>query len=252
MERSMLGRPLDALVSTRADVYALTHALMYVTDLGSRRPRLPRSKMTIEADGEAALAWCMDEEDYDLVGEVLLSWPLLRRRWSAAATFGFSLLSRIEDAAGFLPSGLTCLDRLQELVGEQRSRYALETTYHTAFVMALLCAAILHTGCAPPKVIRPGRRARGAAAAILELMDQEERNCNWRTSLDALDRDQQDALADLLLAIYIRRAASQRKLERIQLALRIAARFYLMSGPAPRQAAELLQRACSLGTGASA
>ena len=160
--RSMLGRTLDALGSSRDDVYALTHAIMYVTDLGTRRPRLPRSIGAILADAEAALAWALDDQDYDLGGEILLTWPMLRRRWSASAVFGFRVLARVEDEAGFLPTPMTRVDRYLALTGDERTRYVLATAYHAIYVMGLLCAASLRHGCAPP-----ARIARGRAVARL-------------------------------------------------------------------------------------
>ena len=65
---SILAHPLDALASTSDDAYAFTHALMYAGDLGSRVPRLPRGQATIEADAEAALGRCLDDQDFDLGG----------------------------------------------------------------------------------------------------------------------------------------------------------------------------------------
>ncbi len=102
--KSALGRPMDVFGGTREDVYAFTHALMYVTGVGFSPRRLPRAKVTILAEAEAGLARCLDEPDYDLGGEVLLAWPLTKSKWSAAAAFGFRVLARAEDKAGFLPA----------------------------------------------------------------------------------------------------------------------------------------------------
>ena len=73
--RSALGRPADLLSTRKDQAYAFTHALMYLTDLGSRRVRLPRPQSTITAEADAALAASLDEPDYDLSGEILLTWP---------------------------------------------------------------------------------------------------------------------------------------------------------------------------------
>ncbi|HVF61188.1 MAG TPA: hypothetical protein VNJ70_15380 [Thermoanaerobaculia bacterium] len=245
--RSILGRPLDALSATADDVYAFTHAVLFATDLGARTPRLPRSGAAIAADAEAALAWCLDDQDYDLGGEVLLTWPLLRRRWSAAATFGFHCLARVEDEAGFLPAPVISLERLATLAGEARARYALALSYHTVYVMGLLCSLALLPGGAPPRSIPPARRQCGAAAALLEVPDADAEPRHWQGVFAALDAAQRDALAPLLLAIRLRRAAARRDLAGIQELLRAAARFDLLAAPAPQQAIELLQRAALLG-----
>jgi hypothetical protein len=73
---------------------------------------LPRRRSVILSEAEAVLAWCLDESDYDLVGEVLLAWPLTGSFWSPAATFGFRVLARVEDAVGFLPSAGTRVELL--------------------------------------------------------------------------------------------------------------------------------------------
>ena len=92
---SVLGNPLDLLSGGREDVYALTHALMFVAG-GDLPPRpLPRRRSAILSEAEAVLAWCLDESDYDLGGEVLLAWPLTGSPWSPAAAFGFRVLARV-------------------------------------------------------------------------------------------------------------------------------------------------------------
>jgi Domain of unknown function (DUF6895) len=84
---------------------------MYVARFDQRLPRLPRPRRAILLEAESALARCLDEEDYDLSGELLLSWPLTAASWSAGATFGFRVLARVEDTAGFLPTASTRIER---------------------------------------------------------------------------------------------------------------------------------------------
>jgi hypothetical protein len=84
---SMLGRPMDVLDSSRLDIYAFTHAVMYASDFGRCGIQLPRSGLSIAADADAALACSLDSNDFDLTAEVLLTWPMLRLTWSPAATF---------------------------------------------------------------------------------------------------------------------------------------------------------------------
>jgi hypothetical protein len=244
--QSILRRALNALSATADDVYAFTHAVMFATDLGARAPRLPRPGSAIAADAEAALARCLDEQDYDLGGEVLLTWPLLRRRWSPAASFGFHCLARVEDEAGFLPAPVISLDRLAALTCEARARYALAMTYHTVYVMGLVCSLALRPGGAPPRSIPRARRHRGAAASLLEIPDADPAPRHWQGVLATLDAARRDALAPQLLAMRLRQAAGRRDLAAVQELLRVAARFDLLEGPAPQQALELLQRAALL------
>jgi hypothetical protein len=80
---------MDLLSGSREDIYAFTHALMYVTGFNISPWRLPRARAVILEEAEAALGRCLDEQDYDLGGELLLAWPLTRATCSAAAAFGF-------------------------------------------------------------------------------------------------------------------------------------------------------------------
>ena len=103
--------------------------------------RLPRKRKEILLDAEAALSRCLDHQDYDLAGEVLLAWPLTGRSWGAIGAFGFRVLAHVEDQAGFLPSSSTRIDRLNRLHGEDRAKYLLATAYHTGVALCSSTAA---------------------------------------------------------------------------------------------------------------
>ena len=246
LRTSILARPLDALASTADDRYAFTHALMYACDLGSRLPRLPRTRHAIALDSEAAIGACLDEQDFDLAGEVLLTWPLLRRGWPAAATFGFSCLAEIEDETGFLPALSVSTDELAALTGTERTRYAVAMSYHTAYVMGLLCAVSLRSGLEPRVAVPTSSRYRGATEALAGLAKDASPTAEprqWEVRFEALTEGQREALAPLVLAIHLRRAVSARDLVLVQALLRVAAAHDLLDGPAPSQALELLNRA---------
>jgi hypothetical protein len=244
---SMLGRPLDVLGSTRLDVYAFTHAVMYASDLGRRRIALPRSRAAIAADALAALAFSLDGDDFDLTAELLLTWPMLRLRWSAAGAFAFSLLTAVEDDHGFLPGSTFDRERYQELPHGERRDYVAATCYHTVYVMAFLCAALLRPGCAPPATVARAGRRRGAGAILLRLADEgDARRPRWRDAVGMLAPVQQDALAPLLLAVLLRRARTRGDLGLIREALAVALAHDLVAAPAPLQAAALLRRSQAL------
>ena len=243
---SMLGRPMDALGSTRLDIYAFTHAVMYASDLGERRIRLPRPLRAIAADADAALAFGLDSNDFDLAAEVLLTWPMLGLPWSPAAIFAFRLLAGVEDDFGFLPGSSFDVARYEALSGDERSRFALATSYHTAYVMGFLCAAALRQGCAPPAAVPPARRSRGAGAAMLRLLDSDGPTACWRKPFDALAPRQQDSVAPLVLAALLRRARTKGDLGLVRQALEAALAHDLVDGPAPAQAAALLRRSRAL------
>ena len=163
---SALARSLNLLSSSRDDVYAFTHALMYLSRFQAAAPRLPRSRAAILIDAESALANSLDEEDYDLAGELLLTWPLTGASWSAAASFGFHVLTSVEERAGFLPTPNTRLERIVKLEGIARTRYLLATAYHTTYVMGLLCAVALGPGRCPPASVPVRNAVHGGARPL--------------------------------------------------------------------------------------
>jgi hypothetical protein len=68
----------------------------------------------------------------------------------------------------------------------------------------------------------------------------------WRAPLAALAPRQQDALAPLVLAIALRRARAQGHLRLLGEVLEVALAHGLVDGPAPGQAAALIQRSQAL------
>jgi hypothetical protein len=234
---------MDALSATRDDVYAFTHVLLYATDLGRCRIRLPRPAHEILADATAALGRCLLEQDYDLGGEVLLAWPLLHSRWCAAAVFGLTVLSQVEDEAGFLPTANISLERCRQLSGEDRSRYVLATSYHTAYVMGLLCAAALQGTYSPPSAVPRSRRATDALVELIGYLKEQSQDQHWMRTLAHLDSRQQRPLVPLLLSMGLRSAATARDLPAVQMLLRLAAGLDVVDLPPVRQGVELLDRA---------
>jgi len=242
LANSMLGRPMDALGSTRFDVYAFTHAVMYASDLGGRRISLPRPSAAIAATADAALAYSLDSNDFDLAAELILTWPMLHLAWSPAATFAFGILAGVEDNLGFLPGLPFDLTHYQALAGDDRSRYSTVTSYHTSYIMGFLCATALGHGCAPPAAVPPARRSRGGGAAILRLFKADDQIPCWAEPFSVLAPRQQDSVASLVLAALLRRARTSGNLGLVREALEVALAHDLVDGPAPKQAAALLRR----------
>jgi hypothetical protein len=240
---SVLNRPMDLLGGSRDDIYAFTHALMYVTDFNIRPRRLPRPRAAILPEAEAALARCLDDQDYDLGGEVLLAWPLTGPSWSAAAAFAFRVLARVEDQAGFLPTPATRIARLKELEGGDRANYLLATSYHTVYVMGLLCAAALRPGRTPPSVIPA---ARGGAEPLLDMLDGDGHSAHWREEFDRLAATERDALAGFLFAVALHRRTKQRDFAAVARLLQQGRALGLTDTPIASQAAEMLERVALL------
>ena len=143
----MLELPSDIVGGSRDEAYAFTHLLFYLTDFGYRSvPGIVDLQSTVLGEAEGLLARYLDAEDYDLSGELLMTWPLLGAQWSPAAAFGFRVLA--SSGRRDWPTSLWehNLARLEKLGGDEAARYALGTAYHTAFVMGFLCAISLRSG----------------------------------------------------------------------------------------------------------
>jgi hypothetical protein len=233
---------MDVISPSKDQMYAYTHALMYLTDFGLRSVPLPRSGREIDREAGALLSACLDEPDYDVAGEVLLTWPLLRRRWSASAALGFGILASVEDQIGFLPGSGISPDLADSLTGKERSRYAIATAYHTAYVMGLLCATILNAHHRPPIRAASKKQYKGAFVELLALLESDGSIPIWQSYVESLPPVDRDSAAELIFNVCLQRAAAKRNLASIYSTLSVGQRFGLLGLPASRQAAELLQR----------
>ena len=244
--QSMIGRSLDVLAANRMDIYALTHAVMYGTDFGTRRIRMPRPRQAIAADADAALACSLDAGDWDLTAELLLTQPILGVAWSPAMTFAFSIVAAVHDDLGFLPGSAFDPVTYATLPSVERAELAIRTSYHTSYVMGFVCALALTSGCAPPSCL-PASDG-DAAESLADLIGPPPGEQRWRDAFDALPREQREAIAPLVRDIALRRAASTGDVRRLRCVLDVADTHDLVDAPAPRQAAALLHRTLALGT----
>jgi len=245
-KQSLLCLPMDLLKGSREDIYAFTHALLYINRFHHFPLRLPRRRSDILAEAAGLLARCLDNEDYDLSGELLLAWPLTHNSWSVSATFGFHVLARVEDAAGFLPAPTTRLGQIDKLEGNARLKYLLATAYHTVYVMGLLCSAALLPGCAPPARIPVAGAIPDAASRILNHLSVDTLSIHWCEVFRLLDNRERDALAGFLLEVALFRCVKKHDFESLHRVLEAGYLCGLVSSPVASQAAEMLQRLTAL------
>jgi hypothetical protein len=233
---------MDLFGGTRDDIYAFTHAVIYAADFNIRPASFPRPRQVLLGEAEAALARAVDAEDYDICGELLMTWPLTGTTWSAASAFGFKVLADVEDQVGFLPTAATRLDRLNALDGAARAEYLTATAYHTAYVMGLLCAAALAPGREPPRHLPFQDAVPRPAAAILPFFDDGGRRRHWQDTFDRFPPMDRDALSGFLLTIALHRRVATYDFAAVAKLLAIAVSLDLADMPAASQAAELLGR----------
>jgi len=240
LRNSVLNWPLDILGGFRDEAYAFTHLVMYCTDFGFRPAFLPRPRAVVLQEAASLLAKYLDREDYDLAGEVIMAWPLTGAPWSPAAAFGFRVLTGVEDHAGVLPGGTTRPDRLHQLEGREKTRYALGTAYHTGYVMGFLCAASLREGRAPPARIAGPRFDEGFLDHVIATLDRDQGH--WQPELRALNEAERNALCPLLLDLAIVQRCRKHDYGAVRELLARAHQHGLSRSPLCGQSAELLER----------
>ena len=144
-----LGQGVDLVGANVDAAYALSHTLPYATDFG--RLELPswvdRAKQSQLAD--ALIAKALAADDLDLLGELLMTAPLLRLPWSPMQVFGWTVLTEVWRDHPILPG-----PGIPRATGPEdeltRRRRVLGTVYHTPLVGGLLMATALWRRHLPP------------------------------------------------------------------------------------------------------
>lgn len=158
LAQTVLADEIDLLHGSRDDHYAFTHALMYATDFGRRPEGVPAEWVPrLVGQARSALAGALDEDDYDLAGELLLTWPFLRAPGAEVESVALRVLLEVAETVGTLPSLTLGLDAPAGL--DPAAATAL-STYHTGYVFTALAAlSATVTWSAPHGTGRPLRDA---------------------------------------------------------------------------------------------
>ncbi|MGH8215953.1 MAG: DUF6895 family protein [Rhodanobacteraceae bacterium] len=237
---SVMSHPLDLLWGSRDDAYAYTHTFMYFSDFGRSLPPLPRARSELVEESTALLMRSLLVEDFDLAAEVLMTWPLMCADWTPAATFGFRVLAELEDRVGFLPAGNGVPEKFQLLNGAERTKYALAASYHTAYVMGMLCALAVGPGRAPPTEIIGPLVPATLVETLLSMIPAAD--TPWQTTFRKLRVEEQRTLAPVLLDIALLTKVRSHDLSCAAGLLDIAVGHDLADTPICAQAAQLIQR----------
>ena len=139
-----LNQAPDLFSESSDDVYATTHAAMYLFFDG--QAAAPVDTDSLIAYLESWLVIYMDKQDYDIAGEVLQAWAMTGRPFSTIALFSLTCLVEIEKRVGFLPAPNLDLSLIEGREQQERRTYIYSVNYHTAFVMGLLCASLFRRG----------------------------------------------------------------------------------------------------------
>lgn len=242
LSRTALICGTDLMTGSRDDIYALTHALIYATDFGNCRRQFVRSDHDILATVQSALAGALDDDDFDLAGELLLAWPFLNADWDEQSSLAFAILAQVEDEVGVLPSLALDREEYERQPIASRKSYVAAVAYHTAYVMGLLCSVMLRNDSLP--VLEPAEVSGSAAfsEALLGNLATDKRRPQWLHYVEALPSDRQVKYSSFLLDVAIRRAVRQLNLGQVQQLLQTAVDHRVGLTPVCSQAAELLNR----------
>lgn len=139
----------NVLEMDRTDLYAITHWAAYSTDMGAARaPDAMRAFVGARLRG--AIAWQLADEDFDLLGEVIMAARMLRLPTTDEVRLSWTVLRTAWDQFGFLPSPSFSPPDFESREGIEQEAYAAAHIYHTNFVLGLLCAAELNVPPAEP------------------------------------------------------------------------------------------------------
>lgn len=239
--RTALVRGVDLISGSRDDVYAFTHAVMYATDFGLRKSRLPGSAADPRAMAEGAIAGALDDDDFDLAGELLLTWPCLGVDWSPVASLAFAVLARVEDEVGILPSFTIDAAEYRRQPAAARPHYVAAVTYHTAYVMGILCALILRLGKRPLAAL-PVTPSSTRAEELIGRLATGSHQPQWHQDVKALPANRRASCISLLLDVAVRRAARRLDLDEVRSLLRAGVESGAVLSPVSAQGAGILRR----------
>jgi hypothetical protein len=216
---------------------------MYYTDFGNWQKPLPRPTQEFLGESAAVLARALIIEDYDLAAEALMAWPLTSSVWSSAAAFGFRVIASLEDKVGFLPAGPLASKRVVELAGDEKTKFALASSYHTAYVMGMLCALALKPGMASPSEIIGPRFSVTLIEGLQAFIPTT--GAYWEQVFQSLSPNEQAALGPFLLDVAIIQSSRNGEFARMASLLETAIQNGIADTTLCAQSAELLSRMAS-------
>jgi hypothetical protein len=177
---TFLSRRLDILEASRAEMYHLTHEVIYATDFGFLPPNTVRPLSDVMRDIDGAIARTLDADDFDLCAELILATPFTATPWSPTTTAALTVLMEVVNEFGALPSMTYAPTITAQQSAADRRVYFLRESYHTQYVLAFLMLGTLIPGRNPLDLPAPGI---GPAAAVMPRR-VDDRQAMWeRTSL---------------------------------------------------------------------
>jgi hypothetical protein len=241
MPLSCLNNQVDLFSDGSDGVYALTHAIMYTAFWGEEISNLNITKQLSTV--ETLLVRFMDEQNYDIAGELLMAWPLLRTPMPPTARFALECILKIEERVGFLPAPGLNRSMVDGKEIEERRTYIYSINYHTVMVMGLLCASLLRNDscfAGNIKMSEANYSKRLKTFLLDELYDGKQ--AHWIEFFSALDLEKKQELIPWLYQSFLGRYVISKRYGHVKKILELGKGSNLENIPASRQANELLCR----------
>ena len=234
-----LNQSPDLFSESTDDVYATTHAAMYVFFDGQASAHLDTDALIGYL--ESWLVIYMDQQDYDIAGELLQAWALTGKPLTAIALFALKCLTEIEQRVGFLPAPNLDLGMIEGREQNERRTYIYSVNYHTAFVMGLLCGSLLkqHEHLRPATDDKP---FHPELQAMLKEELQTGKPAHWMEYYKTLEAPQKEALLPWLYQVVLVRKIKEYQYEAVSKLLDGIKGTGLESLMITKQAQELLGR----------
>ena len=242
LSATALVRGVNPLTGTRDDLYALTHALLYATDFGNHPldPALPTEGVLPLV--RSLLARTLDEDDFDLAGELLLTWPFLKAPWDASAGLALQVLWDVERRVGILPSLSIDHAEFESLPEGSRSHYLTAVSYHTAFVMGLLCAVLLQHGSFPEAAASGPSTHSQITEGLLAALLAQKKPPQWLTFVMGRPEAERAGYLPFILDVALWRAVRRLDFAGVRELLQHSLEAALEVSPMVTQAAGMLSR----------
>jgi hypothetical protein len=137
---ALASRGAHPINMSPAEAYAVTHALFYLTDFGTRP--MPKYVDVKHASAliDAGIAWCVFNDNFDIMVEYLMGALMLSQPATRYTNFAWQLVCETWDELDFLPCPSFEPAVFAGLDGMRASAYAFEHTYHTTYVAGMLTA----------------------------------------------------------------------------------------------------------------
>lgn len=169
---SILGGRAHPIHMDPVEIYALTHAVMYLTDFGMRSLPATFPTREVEAKADACIASVLLSNNLDLLAELVICSVALAAKPSPHVRLAWAVLRTTWEGIHVLPSPSYDAVAHSSFSAEANPGYFHRHTYHTTFVFGILSAILLSR-------FDEGAFTRGSGNNLAGCGDSTPSNTAW-------------------------------------------------------------------------